>query len=339
MAPEGAPRPRCAGPTRTGSADPERTGRSQLRAPRPSRSTSWRSGLILLAACTLVGAGCNRDRFSEPLTLGGEQVSASTLNLGLKTFRRYCSGCHGIKGDGNSPTASSMAPPPRNLTLGQFKFKSVPDDRLPTDADVLHTLRSGLKGTHMPAWNRLPDAELQAVVQYIKTLSPRWRTERPGKPLRIKADPWRDRRQAAIDRGRDVYHGRAACWECHPAYIPRAALRSIVEKLADRAGKTDGANPGSLDLRSEVHRSRSVETTYGALNPPDFLKETLRAGRTDADLYRTIAAGIGGTPMPSWYRQLSVRDLWATVHYVRHLVRLKGTPRARRLRESLRRQP
>jgi hypothetical protein len=67
--------------------------------------------------------------------------------------------------------------------------------------------------------------------------------------------------------------------------------------------------------------------------PPDFERDYLRAGVTAEDLYRSIAAGLTGTAMPTWIDSMHLPspkagapplvrpdDLWATAYYVQSLV-------------------
>jgi mono/diheme cytochrome c family protein len=288
----------------------------------------------LVIACLLLAA-CNRDEFTQPLVLGGRQVAPEVLNRGLMNYRRYCIGCHGVRGDGQGPTAVTMRPAPRDFTRGVFKFTSVPAGALPTDGDILRTLRHGLKGTHMPGWSTLGDEDAAALVQYLKTFSPRWRDGKVGRPVAVPADPWASggRRMAAIARGEMVYHAVARCWACHPAYAARTRILELSRVDELRPGRPA---PTSLPLRDELLRPQAVETIYGQEQPPDFLSDTLRSGQRREDIYRTVAAGIGGTPMPSWHSQLTARDLWAVVRYVEELLRIKGTPEADALRGKVR---
>ena len=300
--------------------------------PRPKHLRA-RPALFLalgMQALGMLALGCDRDRFTRPERLGGVLVPAEVLNQGRTVYRRYCVGCHGLAGDGQGPTASSMVPPPRDFRSGSFKFSGVPGGRLPVDSDLLRTLRHGLRGTHMPAFSSMPGADAEAVVQYLKTFSPRWRVERPGKPVPVPPDPFvAGRREEAVQRGDLVYHVVAQCWACHPAYVSRARMQEMAAIEAQRAGK----KPKPLPFRSDLRRSITVTTRHGKLLPPDFLGDTLRAADDQREIYRTVAAGIGGTPMPSWYRELAPADLWAVVHYVSELLRIKGTPEAETLRE------
>lgn len=289
--------------------------------------------VFALSVVLLAAPGCDGKTFSAPKRLGGRSVSAETLNRGHLAYKKYCIGCHGIRGDGKGPTGLSMAPPPRDFTAGLFKWSAVPAGALPTDDDLLRTLRRGLKGTHMPGWSAIPEEEARAVIQYLKTFSPRWRSETPGAPVATPADPWRGKPGVeAVRRGEAVYHAAARCWQCHPAYLPRARILALAAEEAARQGKPA---PASLPFRGGLERSAPTECSFGKLTPPDFLTDTLRASHDPNDLFRTIAAGIGGTPMPSWYKELGASDLWSLVHYVEGLLKLKGTPGAERARGGL----
>jgi mono/diheme cytochrome c family protein len=256
-------------------------------------------------------------------------VPAETLNHGKQIYSRYCAGCHGSKGDGMGGAATSMSPAPRNFILGHFKYTSVPDGGLPTDQDLERVVRRGLPGTHMPAWGRISEQDATAVAQYIKTFSPRWSRESQPQPLEIPADPWADRREAA-ERGRALYHTQGECWTCHPSYAP---AREIVAMTA-AAGRELGREPEPIAWRGSAELPRKVNTSYGVETPPDFLQDKLRCDERDQDVYRSIAAGIGGTPMPSAVVRLRPSDIWALVHYVRDLQRLRGTPEAQHLRQQ-----
>jgi mono/diheme cytochrome c family protein len=289
----------------------------------PSNAALSAAGLIALLAA------CNEQHFSSAEVLGGVSVPAERLNHGRQLYGRYCASCHGIKGDGQGSSSVGMSPAPRDFTRGRFKFTSSPDGGLPSDDDLARTVRRGLKGTHMPAWGKVSDHDLSDVVQYIKTFSGRWKTETPARPVPVSPDPWMGARAEAVARGEAVYHGVAQCWTCHPAYVPDRRIAEL--------SRTDvGTDP--LPWRSEPQDGREVTTEYGPERPPDFLREELKADADDADLYRTIAAGIGGTPMPSFHTRLPDKDLWSVVHYVRALQKDRGTPHAEAVRSAVKQQ-
>lgn len=285
------------------------------------------AAVTALAACTPVPTPTAP--FPGPLTLGGREVPADVLTHGERAYARYCRACHGDHGDARGPAAKGLRPPPRDFTLGEFKFAAVPGGTLPHDEDLIRIVRSGLNGTAMRGWDGVPEADLLAIVQYLKTFSPRWRQEQPGEAIATTPDPWRDRDAAAVARGRRLYHGLAQCLSCHPSYESKAGI--------DAASRALTGN-GISDFRADLYGSELKESDYGVkILPPDFTRTPLRSVRADhelEDLHRVIASGVGGTAMPTWHGVLPDEDLWALAHYVRSLTAMRGTDGPRRLLEA-----
>lgn len=103
------------------------------------------------------------------------EVSAEQLNSGLQLFNRYCASCHGYDGGGAGPAARNLDPKPRDFRAGQFLYGSaVGEGGLPTDRELKATIRNGVTSRGMPAWAGMRDEDLDALVSYIKTFSPRW---------------------------------------------------------------------------------------------------------------------------------------------------------------------
>jgi mono/diheme cytochrome c family protein len=300
-----------------------------------------RRALLLLA----LAAGCNADHpFAQPQVLGGRNVDAATLNRGRDVYQHYCRPCHGEDGDGKGFSAWALRPPPRDFTVALFKFAHVPTGSLPPDDELARIVRLGLEGTAMRPWD-VPDRDLDAVVQYLKTFSPRWRDEKPAAAIALSPDPFGPARaDEAIALGRKVYHVKAQCMSCHPAYVTRAELW----QLSDRAIR---------DFSTEMYLAQPKDSEYCLqwkpgwrklderecalpvrLLPPDFLRDPLRSvheGSELADLYRIIASGIPGASMPTWKGALPEAELWALAYYVRSLHDQRGTPAAEALRVQL----
>ena len=104
------------------------------------------------------------------------------LKHGKEVFLNRCSGCHGVLGDGKGKAARFLNPRPRDFTGGVFKFKSTPNDALPTDHDLIRTIDLGVLGTSMPSFKLLPQVSKFAVAQYIKTFSQDWQDKDYLKP-------------------------------------------------------------------------------------------------------------------------------------------------------------
>ena len=276
-------------------------------------------------------AACRREAavstFERDLSLGGVTVPAERLNAGAIAFTHYCRPCHGATGDGGGASALGLRPPPRDLRLGVYKFAAVAAGQLPNDADFRRIIRGGLHGTAMLAWD-LPDRELEDVIAYLKTFSARWQTEKPGDPIALEPDPWAARPVEGIERGQRVYHGLAQCAvACHPAYVTRAEIFAFTAELTKMRVQ---------EFRADLYASVAKPSDFGfPIVPPDFTFNVLRAGDGVPDIARTIAAGVGGTAMPTWKNVLPDADLWAMAHYVASLVALRDTPAAGTLRARL----
>jgi hypothetical protein len=72
-----------------------------------------------------------------------------------------CPICHGYQGGGDGFMSEGLTPKPRNFT--DFKVMS----RL-SDMTMSHSIKNGIPGTGMPAWN-LSDNQVNDVIGYIKT--------------------------------------------------------------------------------------------------------------------------------------------------------------------------
>jgi cytochrome c oxidase cbb3-type subunit 2 len=101
----------------------------------------------------------------------GRVVLAAALAraLGRKVYAQHCAQCHGEKGDGQGTGAAHLLPRPRDFTTGKFKLRTTPSGALPTDDDLKRVVRLGMPYTSMPPWPLLSDAEVDAVVQYLKS--------------------------------------------------------------------------------------------------------------------------------------------------------------------------
>lgn len=286
----------------------------------------WLAVLALVASI-----GCGSDGRSQ--VLGGAEISAEVLERGEELYIHYCATCHGIEGDGRGPSSPGLWPPPRDFRKATFKYAGTSGQGLPTDEALARIVRGGLAGTAMLPWD-VPDGELYPILHYIKSFSP------PGEGFRdpdrkvespeIPPDPYADDHAVAVKLGEKLYHAGFQCSQCHPAYV-----------TPDRYADWGAFPPRATNIYDAVPKwSPAYETV---LVPTDFLSHPMRSVRrapADADtfynlgdLYRVIAYGLQG-PMPG-YGHLGADKIWAIVHYVESLARLRDTPEGRALRENL----
>jgi mono/diheme cytochrome c family protein len=208
---------------------------------------------------------------------------------GKQEYRRYCVGCHGPAGDGNGENAQWIDPKPRDFTIPVFKCRSTPTGTLPTDEDLYHSVSRGFVTTNMPSWVPLTRQVRVNLVAYIKTFSPKWRTEGPGTPIPIPAEP--PPTPENILHGRELFQ-KMECWKCHGP-----------------AGHGDGPSASTL-----------TDSKENPIRPYNFAGGSrFKCGETNQDLYRIFMTGLDGTPMPSFADQIRPADAWDLVHFLRTL--------------------
>ncbi len=269
---------------------------------------------LLLLACEEGG------HFRESKTFaGGKVVTADTLNLGYTTYQEYCVQCHGVKGDGAGVSSKGMFPPPRNFTLGLYKFGTVPSGDLPRDEDFYRIIRHGLNGTAMLKWD-ISDKRLDAVTQYIKTFAPAaWEdpSKTLGEPTAFSPNPYEGKEAEGIAYGKEVYHAVANCQSCHSGYATKAELTQWGKKY----------NSPVTEFEPNLYQVKLQDSDYGykAL-PPDFTWHPVRSAYKVDELYLRIGSGINGSGMPAWKGVLEDDQLWAVSYYVKSLIDIRNTP-------------
>jgi len=227
------------------------------------------------------------------LAEAGEDPVEATPELverGRELYDTFCASCHGEEGDGTGDFARFMDPKPRDFTEGTYKFRTTESGSLPQDIDIYRTITSGVRKSSMPAWFALPGRDRWALVHYVKTFSEYFEEEEPEEPIEIPEPPPLNSELLAL--GAAVF-AEMQCWDCHGSI-----------------GKGDGAAAGTL------------EDDWGLpIRPADFTKGVFKVGNTDRDIYRTVATGLDGTPMPSFGDILEEEQLWAVTYYVRSLAK------------------
>src|SRR3990172_9228985 len=102
----------------------------------------------LLLAAVLCWISAGNYLFSLPV----ESNDATETRLGKSIYDARCAPCHGLDGHGDGAAAALLNPRPRDFTSGTFKFRSTETGILPTDEDLVLTVKNGLHGTSMPDW-------------------------------------------------------------------------------------------------------------------------------------------------------------------------------------------
>ena len=124
--------------------------------------------VVALVACE------SKPRFEAPMVLGGAEVSAEVLNAGARIYDMRCASCHGRDGSGDGSAGRALSTRPRDFRTADFRYASAGEGTLPTDADLESVIRNGRIDEGMPAWAALSADDVHAVIQFIKTFSPKW---------------------------------------------------------------------------------------------------------------------------------------------------------------------
>ncbi|MFP5203880.1 MAG: PQQ-dependent dehydrogenase, methanol/ethanol family [Acidobacteriota bacterium] len=112
-------------------------------------------------------------------------AGAAAVAAGKTMYRQTCQACHGAEARGDRGPA---------LDTGNFRHGG-------TDADLFHTLQTGVPGTLMPSFSALPANSLWQVIAYLRSLSG------PGSGNEVAPG------DAAA--GETIFWGKGGCGACH----------------------------------------------------------------------------------------------------------------------------
>jgi mono/diheme cytochrome c family protein len=102
----------------------------------------------------------------------------SGLSSGESLYAKNCINCHGWEGSGRGPGSAGVDPYPRDFRAGVFKYKSTTRLSKPLKSDLVRTVRYGLAGSGMGAYDKLTESEIESLVEYVVYLSIRGEVER-----------------------------------------------------------------------------------------------------------------------------------------------------------------
>jgi mono/diheme cytochrome c family protein len=263
----------------------------QPAADQPARSTQAKSPVaVALAPAAKV-------TFSELPVPPKPGLTPQLLERGKTVYAQNCLPCHGAKGDGKGDAAAFLAPKPRNFVQANFRLRSTPGSRLPTDEDLFRSVSLGMPGTPMPPWRvHLSDEDRWAVVEYIKAFSPRFADTNEDRQTVVSLGTAPARSEATVAEGKALFT-KLACITCH-----------------GETGHGDGTAAVNLADDSQMK-----------IKPRDFSKPGMfKSGYSTQEIARTILTGFNGTPMVGFNGAIPATDAWKLAYYVESFAKPAG---------------
>lgn len=208
------------------------------------------------------------------------------------------------------PAAIALATPPRDFYQERFRYVSALDG-VPTQDDLIQTIKSGRRFGEMPANPQLTDAEILTLTNYIlevhrlgwvDTLTLEFADDEDTTPEEIeeisqaRITPLEPISVSGPERGfeSDTQRGRtqylASCASCHGPW----GLGDGLDMPLDEQGKP-------IEVR-------------------DLTSGRFRSGAAIEEVFKRIRCGIPGTPM-SAALDLTDEEVWQLVYYVRFLAK------------------
>ncbi len=243
------------------------------------------------------------------------------LKNGQRVYLKRCVQCHGVSGDGNGPVAGNLYPRPRDYTRGIFKFTSTAYGSKPRREDLVGTLKRGITGTSMPAFNLLSHKDLESVADYVIVLAQRGELEyqltaEAADMEELDPESVPDLVDDVRTRWNDAKAGLTQPLSPQPELTEERVKLGREAFVAKRCVGCHGED-GRGHTKDNIGRDSWGHTTRAA----DLTSGMLHGGHDPVDIYRRILNGINGTPMPGFRSSLESEPetIWNLVAYVLHV--------------------
>jgi DMSO reductase family type II enzyme heme b subunit len=244
---------------------------------------------------------------------------------GTELYARHCAVCHGDDGNAETPITNLLLPRPNAFRQGLFKLVST-DNGMPTNEDLVATLRRGMPGSTMMSFGWLPAADLEALAEEVRRLTVQGRTETihrtgaiTGQALTVDAARATAERQLAP--GATVATAESAPMTAETLAAGEALYRQHC------------ASCHGMDGRG-LPQASGWPTDGTWLWPRDFTSGYLRGDTSQRALSFRIRAGMPGAHMPPTV--ISAVETSALVGFVKSLIPDAAGDRHAQWRRTLR---
>lgn len=244
--------------------------------------------------------------------LSGQVLAApgsnSVHNLDAKQiFQKYCSVCHGDKGDGDSRAAGGFDPRPRNFTTAESATEL-------SRERMIHSVTNGRPGTAMVGHaKKLSPQQIEAVVDYIRAT---FMQLQPVKSEAVVSDLLAPNMSPKVPAQAGVIS---------PATSEAQSTASVVVDMAAPLPKKlkGSADSGRAFFMKNCFTCHGVKgdgngprAYFIAPRPRNFTSAESRQTYNRPRLFDAITNGKRGTVMPAWGKVLNEQQIANVAEFV-----------------------
>jgi DMSO reductase family type II enzyme heme b subunit len=247
-----------------------------------------------------------------------QSATESPAASGQQLYAQHCAACHGERGDGQGIAAAFLFPKPRDFRAGRFRLTST-NNSIPTREDLQAVLLRGMPGSSMPPWAHLSQEVRDTLVSEV---------------LRFRADGAREIFINQLKEDEGLTEEEIAAAEVQKAIqdfvrnamtpgegMPVPSIGPSTEEAIAR-GKPLYAKFVCISCHGETGRGDGVQQMFDdekmPTSPRDFTLGIFKGNPDPTSLYRRIAFGMPGTPMPG-SATMTPEQMVDLVHYIRSL--------------------
>ena len=279
-----------------------------------------RAGLVLVPAglAALAWGGPARYFPQVRQSLGPEVAAADHPPAdGAKLFAQNCAYCHGPHGEGDGVAA--LTTKARYFGAEPYKFTTTVGTRIPTDADLIGTLKRGIPGSSMPSFANLSDDQLHALVAHVRVLTRRGLFEQLRKKAQKDYDDGGDEVDLAKVATQAETKARVGDPLPLPAHFPQPTPQSVAAgKAVFQTSCASCHGPGGRGDGPQTADPKFVNDNGTKAVPRNLTAGVFKGGGDPPSLYARLIIGIPGTPMPA-ASTLKPEEVEHLIHYVRAL--------------------